>query len=137
MGDMSAGAMRELLAAKIAADIEGDSLYYFLEVIEQRNVEDPAVAPINIDRAWADFQKCYHTPEGEEKPSFWMMILCRIPQPRTRSLLQLQLLSMKLHQMLLILPATMKESRMSGHFPFGKASAHSCISSSKPRKNSS
>lgn len=70
LDEMSTEALKELLDAKIANNVEDEELYYLLEVVDRREFEDPAERRADIDRAWADFQKYYHTPEGEGRSLF-------------------------------------------------------------------
>lgn len=67
---MSTEELKELLNAKIAAGDEDDLLFDLLEVIDQRDAEDPNGTLVNVDQAWDDFQKYYNLPEGDRKTLF-------------------------------------------------------------------
>lgn len=67
---MSTEELKELLNTKIAAGDEDDLLFDLLEVIDQRDAEDPNGTLVNVDQAWDDFQKYYNLPEGDGKTLF-------------------------------------------------------------------
>jgi hypothetical protein len=58
--------LQEMLRADIEASDNGDDTFtlHILEVIEQRESENPTSRLTNVDKAWVDFQKYYHTQEG-------------------------------------------------------------------------
>lgn len=70
LGQMSTEALKELLDAKVAAGDEDDLLYDLLEVIDQRDAENPNGELADVDKAWADFQKYYNVPEGDGRSLF-------------------------------------------------------------------
>lgn len=58
--------LEEMLSAEIEATENGDDdfVLHILEVIEQRESENPTGRLCDVDKAWADFQKYYQNAEG-------------------------------------------------------------------------
>lgn len=68
LDQLSTERLRELLRADLASDGQTDDqevILHILEVIEARERDNPTGRLADVDQAWAEFQSCYHTPEGE------------------------------------------------------------------------
>lgn len=66
LDQLSTEALEEFLRVDMESpDNENDeAIFYILEMIEEREKERPTGRLSDVDRAWADFQKNYNTPEG-------------------------------------------------------------------------
>lgn len=66
---LSTRRLEELLLTD-AEDMSGrdtsEVVLHILEVLQKRE-DDPAAEPVDVDRAWEEFQQYYNTPEGEGK----------------------------------------------------------------------
>jgi len=65
---MTTEELRELLRAEIESDEDDtDLVLNILEVIRKRREEGQIDNPVDVDQAWADFQKYYAAPDGRRK----------------------------------------------------------------------
>ena len=69
LDQLSTEELNELLRADIESPESGDEdvVFHISEVIVQREKMNPTGFFIDVDQAWADFQKYYNTPDGKEQ----------------------------------------------------------------------
>ena len=67
LDQLSTQQLEEILRADIESPDCGDDgiIFYILEMIEKREREHPTGRLTDIEKAWANFKKYYHTAEGE------------------------------------------------------------------------
>lgn len=64
---LSTEQLEDLLRADLASPDQNkeEVMLHILEVMERREKENPTGRLPDTERAWADFQRYYHIPEGE------------------------------------------------------------------------
>lgn len=64
---LSTEALEEFLRADMESpdDDNDEAIFHILEVIEQREKDNPTGRLVDVDEAWAEFQQYYNIPEGE------------------------------------------------------------------------
>ena len=67
LNHLSTEQLEELLQADVDSlgDSNNDIIFHILEVIEEREKENPTGRLPNVDRSWEEFKKYYNTPEGD------------------------------------------------------------------------